>query len=442
MRINKADIEDRVARARILLEQDPTIGRFRLAEQLGCTPNQAHHVLNILRSEKPETQTGTPVPAESYTETGDSISISLPKARIHTLQQLIEYYEIDTNIWECESFVANKWEMGAVGDDGRIMVEPLYQIKARFKKRKTVEEVSRIIASIVEDAKQQIDLKFPQPLARKGKRSGVMVEISIADLHAAKLSHHEETGEDYDLKIATQRFKDAVAHIVADVSHRNPEHICLVLGNDLFQSDNPESTTYRGTRVDVDTRYHKAFREVLNMTRDAILYLRQMAPVTVKMVPGNHDTMSVFHLGIALDCWFHNDKHVVIDNSPMMRKYIEWGVNMIMLTHGDKGRKSNFPLLMATEQPEMFGRTKIREVHLGHWHKVGADETNGVVVRVLPSLCSPDAWHSSMGFVGNIKRAEAYLFDKQLGLVGTSIYSVLGDRKDAGNSRSWKDGVG
>src|ERR1700676_3934911 len=38
-------------------------------------------------------------------------TISLPKTSIHTLQQLIEYFQVDLSVWEVERFVANKWEV-------------------------------------------------------------------------------------------------------------------------------------------------------------------------------------------------------------------------------------------------------------------------------------------------------------------------------------------
>ena len=35
------------------------------------------------------------------------------KLTIHTLDQLLEYCQVDLTIWEVERFVVNKWEVGA-----------------------------------------------------------------------------------------------------------------------------------------------------------------------------------------------------------------------------------------------------------------------------------------------------------------------------------------
>lgn len=49
---------------------------------------------------------------ESHDKTDTTWAIAIPKTRIHTLEQLVEYCEIDLKIWKVERFVANKWEFG------------------------------------------------------------------------------------------------------------------------------------------------------------------------------------------------------------------------------------------------------------------------------------------------------------------------------------------
>jgi hypothetical protein len=70
---------------------------------------------------------------------GDKWTIVLPKTRIHTLEELIEFCKIDLDVWEVERFIANKWELAAkIGPHGEeeIIVEPLYQIKAFLRRKK------------------------------------------------------------------------------------------------------------------------------------------------------------------------------------------------------------------------------------------------------------------------------------------------------------------
>ena len=52
---------------------------------------------------------------------------------------------------------------------------------------------------------------------------------------------------------------------------------------------------------------------------------------------------------------------------------------------GDKEKPQELPLLIATEQPEMWSRCKVREVHCGHKHKEMLNEYMGCLLYTSPS---------------------------------------------------------
>jgi hypothetical protein len=357
---------------------------------------------------------------------GDKWSISLPKTRIHTLEQLVEYCKIDLFVWEVERFVVNKWEVAAkittFGTE-TMEVEPLFQVKAFLRKKKAVVSAKAEIDALMELAKKSA--RLPDTINRIKKITGNMLEINIPDAHFGKLAWAIETGgENYDVKIARKTFVAALTGLLQRVSQYAFDEILFVVGNDLLNSDDIEGRTTKGTNVSNDGRYHKTFATVRNLMIECIERLRTFAPVKVVMVAGNHDALSVWHLGDSLECYFHNYEDVTIDNSPRYRKYHQFGNVMIMFTHGDKGKKNDYPLLMATEKPEMFGSTKFREAHTGHTHQTKLDEQHGVRVRVLPALCAADDWHSENGYVGNLRNAEAYIWNKAEGLIGTAIFNA------------------
>lgn len=60
---------------------------------------------------------------------------SKASGRITTLTQLLAFAEVDESVWEVTNHVVNKWEVGAQGEDGQIVIEPLFQIKASLRKR-------------------------------------------------------------------------------------------------------------------------------------------------------------------------------------------------------------------------------------------------------------------------------------------------------------------
>ena len=362
-------------------------------------------------------------PTEVNEISGDEWTISLPKTRIHTLEELLDYCEVDLSIWAVDRFICNKWEVGAKNSDGNVEVSPLFHVKAFLSRRKEVESIKKEIEALKELA---ASYPWPSPTFEiNGSPSGLMLEVNLPDTHFGKLAWGIETGHaNYDVKIAEIVYWEALETLLSRVTHLKFDQILFVVGNDILNSDDIEGRTTAGTYVSSDCRYHKTFVAVRNIMIKAVERLRQNAPVKIVIVSGNHDQLSCWHLGDSLEMYFRNYRDVEIDNLPRQRKYHKHGQVMLMLTHGHKGKKSDYPLLMATEQPVMFGATKFRECHTGHVHMTKLDEQHGVRVRVLPALCAPDDWLATNGFVGNLRNAEAYIWSDTEGLIGQVFYTV------------------
>lgn len=363
---------------------------------------------------------------------GDKWTISLPKTPIRTLDELIEYCKVDLEIWEVERFVCNKWEVGMgvkASGVGKPIVLPLFQVKAFLKKRTNIVDAKAEIEALKKRAKD--DLKpnkstFTRSVFQKAALpSGNMLEVNIPDHHFGKLAWGTETGgPHYDVKIAKTLFHTSLDNLLERVKSFTFDEVVFVVGNDLLNSDDLESRTTKGTIVSTDGRYQKTFTTVRDVMIESVEKLRALAPkVKVVMVSGNHDKLSVWHLGDSLECWFNKYEDVEIDNSPKYRKYHQFGKVMLLLTHGDKGARGDYPLLMATEQPKMFGATQFREAHTGHRHQTKVEEKHGVRVRILPALCPPDDWMAENAMVKNQRSSEAYVWNKDEGLITIAVYT-------------------
>lgn len=344
---------------------------------------------------------------------------------VRTLADLIRVCQIDTTEWVVKRWVANKWEMGSADNDP----QQLYQIKAFLERNAPIQAVKAEIASLLEDARAAL---LPLRSERMGEGTpgmgdqGVLLEIAIPDLHLGKLAWAPETRySDYDLKIAEKLFDEALETLLERTQHFAVNQIVFPVGNDLLHSDTKQGTTTKGTQLDTDSRYYKAFSVGRRMISRAIDRLRQIAPVTVVCVAGNHDQLSTYHLSDSLSCLYQGESDVTILGDPTLRKYFAWGKVAILYTHGDKGKATDWPLLFATEQPKMFGESLFREVHVGHFHQTRVQEFHGVRVRISPALCPPDAWHSDNQFVGNRRGAEAYVYDAEEGLISIAHFNVM-----------------
>src|SRR5581483_6691075 len=170
---------------------------------------------------------------------GDTWTITIPKTRIHTLEQLLDYCKVDLSVWQVDKFIVNKWEIGAKNEGEDLVVEPLFQVKAFLKRRNEIISIKKEIEDLKLQAKKEA--RHPDPIERPVHRSGNMLEINIPDVHFGKLSWGEETGyENYDTKIAEKMFMRALNTLLDKVKTYKFEQVVFVVGNDLFNSDDIE----------------------------------------------------------------------------------------------------------------------------------------------------------------------------------------------------------
>lgn len=374
--------------------------------------------------------------------TGEADVTFVTNKRIKTLAQLLAACEVDANEWEVITFEVNKWEVGRkdksldwnvnkgvveygrAKDSGKIFVEPLFQVKAKLGRRKLTKDLGLQKEVILKElmgfsSKVKLNLGDRTKYANKSQ----LLEICIFDAHFGKLAWREETGEDYDLKIAEARVKKSIAKLLSRVNLDNVGRILFPVGNDLINVDNRNNMTTGGTPQDTDARFMKIIKAVRRILIEIITDLSKIAPVDVLIVPGNHDTSSSFMIGEILDAYFHNNERIYIDNSPKMRKYYRFGKNSFQLTHGNEEKHGDLALIFATEEKKLWADTDFRFVQLGHLHKnkktnyISVDTYQSVTVQILPSLSGTDAWHSKKGYMSQ-KQAKAILFDAVEGQVG------------------------
>jgi hypothetical protein len=375
--------------------------------------------------EKPKVST---IPTEADEITGDKRTIRMEKTRIHTLEQLVEHCEIDLDVWEVKNWVCNKWEVAAADkENGKLIglvVEPLFQIKASLVKREGVEEANRIIERLRVKAEGYAP-EYPHIIIPQ-HNSGNVVEISPVDVHFGAMVWSKETGgDDYDLKIAERDYKAAFTSLMGRTDSYHPEKALLVFGHDQQNADNRAGSTENLTPQNNDGRYQKVADVSLDCTIWAIdACLLHYGKVEIVMVPGNHDPLSTWHLGRTIKAWYRNVPQVNVDNGPDMKKWWEHGVNMLLLTHGNKGKLDNYDKTMAAERPKMWGRTKWREAHTGDKHHRRTIELPGATVRILPSLRPSCAW-SAENHLKSIRAAEAYVWSANEGLIGQATHSIL-----------------
>ena len=331
---------------------------------------------------------------------------------ISTVEEALAKGKVDPALWEAERFLVNSWEMGARGPDGKILVTPLWQVKVWLKRRAP--------QYIQEGIKILLDTwSSPKLSAVRPRKGNTLVEFSLYDAHFGSVALNS-VGEDLD--DARESFVDSVKRLAQNLQLYKVSQIVLPLGNDFFHMDSWKGETAKGTRLEcVEQRFPQIFSCGWSAVDEVLLYLREIAPVQVLWVPGNHDASTSFYLVELLRARYEKDRRVSFDVADNTRKYYSFGTNLFGYTHGDKVSLKELPLIMAAEMPYEWGRSQYRSWRTGYTHKsrqlsffVG-ENIKGVRVDVMPSLCKTNLWHHDFGFVGGIPSAEMWVWDRDTG---------------------------
>jgi hypothetical protein len=275
--------------------------------------------------------------------------------------------------------------------------------------------IQDVMAGILQDMKSHAH-KYPNIYYPEIK-DGHLLVIDPADVHIGKLCRAFESGEDYNSQIAVQRVKEGVQGILAKAQGFNIDKILYIVGNDKLHVDTPRNTTTSGTYQDSHMMWYDAFRTALQLDREIIDMLVQVAPVHVQFDPSNHDYQTGFFLAQTLEAWFSKCEGVTFNVSIAHRKYFKYGKNLIGTTHGDGAKFQDLPLLMAQEAAEHWAECTHRYVYLHHIHHKMSKDIGSVCLEALRSPSGTDSWHHRNGYQHAPKAIEGFIHNKEHGQI-------------------------
>lgn len=322
-------------------------------------------------------------------------------------EDLLTFHGYNPQLYDVQTSRSGQWEVQRKG--GAIIT--LYSSRITVKPK-----LDKITSDDIIDAFRDLSPLKWQKIAHIKNKSSKILSIDINDIHFGKLSWDAETGENYDLKIATNKVQNIIMQNIKFAKKIKPEYIIFPLGNDLFHSDNDKGETVKGTPQDMDTRPKKVYKKVLSVMFESIGLLSEVAPVKVLLVAGNHSSNLSYYLAESLNLAFKNNPNVDIDTSPKARKYQLYGNMLLGYSHSDGESKKELYGLMQKEVPKLWGKSKFREFHLGHFHIENTEEKNGMKFRWIPSISGADKWHYGKGYVETDKTSMTFVYDKENGL--------------------------
>jgi len=262
----------------------------------------------------------------------------------------------------------------------------------------------------------------PKLKLKKAKNNYALV-ISPTDFHWGKSGWINEVGETYDFPEASRRLFSKTQNLIERLSYA-PEKIILATGSDWFHVDTDNNTTTKGTIQDSCGSPAQILITGCQLARQHIDILREVAPIEIVMMPGNHDRHSAFALMMYLSAVYEGCEDVEVAISPLTRRYLQYGDNLLGFTHGDKMKPESLPSLMSVEAREEWGVTKNHYWFHGHKHHRKSHEINGALVIQLPSLAGHDRYHYREGYTTSQAGLASHMIDKKTGLIASFFAPV------------------
>lgn len=382
----------------------------RIAKKLGvgvATAVRYSHK-ETLEDVSPTEETAT----AKVTRSGDDGEITWKAERPRSEKEMMEVFGMDPRRWVPKSFSGGMRETHKK-DEGIIT---LYSGRIGCKRIMT-EETERLMTEFFQEQKP-----LPKPRLKaipKAQQDGQVLVFGLHDAHIGMYAWGSETGADFNVDIAVNRVYNAIDDMMRELKHYKINKIVAPIGGDFLHFDSVKQRTVEGQHdLDVDTRFARAYLAGLKCLTYLVERALEIAPsVQLTYVKGNHDASTGFGLITALAQRFFNDSRVEFDLRAASRKCFLYGRTLLAFDHGSHAKPDRLALAILTEYPEMAGRAVCREIHVGHKHQRkdtvfhGVLSSNGVLIRMNPSLCSADAWHYERAFTSPIKTLECWRYD-------------------------------
>lgn len=297
-----------------------------------------------------------------------------------------------------------------VDEEGREVVKWI-------KTTQDAEQRDAAMRAVVDAFKAELPRVEPVPVPLGGN-ANLLNQFTVTDLHFGMLSWAEETGADYDLKIAEQLLLDWFSAAIAQSPNAGTAVLCQL--GDLLHHDSHDSVTPAHRNVlDADSRLQKIIRVVIRTMRRIVqMLLEKHQRVHVIMADANHDPAGGAWLREMFAAFYENEPRITVDSSASTFYVYEFGQTSLFYHHGHKRKINSIDGVFAGKFREIFGRTKYSYAHLGHLH---SDEMKSapttIKVERHETLAAPDAFAANGGWLSG-RSAKVITYSKLFGEVG------------------------
>ena len=235
----------------------------------------------------------------------------------------------------------------------------------------------------------------------------------IFDVHLGMRADKNETGEDYNTEIAARRLVRGITNCIA--SAPSSKFGVILVGGDFLHHNDNTNTTQSGHTLDVDTRIDQTIEAAVDALAAAIeVAAVKHDTVLVSVIKGNHDRDIYLAVRVAMAQRYRENPRIEIQKNAGDFFIMEFGLCLLAAHHGDKAKVERLVMHLASEWPEIWGRTRFRFYFTGHLHHAKMQDVGGVQVEQLRPVTSRDA-HAASNAYGSQPQMQAITFHKQRG---------------------------
>ncbi|QYC53029.1 hypothetical protein [Salmonella phage vB_SalS_TU03] len=280
------------------------------------------------------------------------------------------------------------------------LVDEFGNTKLQWVKTDTdAERQVELMHAVIDGMKSGITPVSEVPPPKKRLNEKLLNLYTVSDFHLGMLAWADESGDDWDMKIAEDLFSkwfDAAFQKAPDAG----VGVINLLG-DFAHFDSLDAVTpASGHVLDADTRYQKLVRYMIRMVRRVVnMALIKHKSVRLLIVQGNHDESGMIWLAEMFSTLYDNEPRVFVDTSADVYKMVQHGKTTLFFHHGHKARFDAIEPVMIAKFRKAFGESVYSYAHVGHLHHQKIVESRNMVVEQHRTLAAKDAYASRGGWM-------------------------------------------
>lgn len=280
------------------------------------------------------------------------------------------------------------------------LVDEFGNTKLQWVKTDTdAERQVELMKAVIEGMKSEITPVVPVKAVRTKRDDKLLNLYTVSDFHLGMLAWADESGDDWDMKIAEDLFSrwfDAAFQKAPDVG----TGVINLLGDFAHFDSLVAVTPASGHALDADTRYQKLVRYMIRMVRRVVgMALVKHKNVRLLIVQGNHDESGMIWLAEMFSTLYDNEPRVFVDTSPDVYKMVQHGKTTLFFHHGHKARFDAIEPVMIAKFRKAFGESVYSYAHVGHLHHQKIVESRNMIVEQHRTLAAKDAYASRGGWM-------------------------------------------